>query len=74
MVIPAPRDCIQQIGFDEDDALFPNDNRVFRGFELLREYFVFPRKFLGFNLTGLRGVMPRLRSKSVDIVFAFDEA
>ncbi len=30
---------------------FPIDNRVFRGSELLREYFIFPRKFLGFKLT-----------------------
>jgi type VI secretion system protein ImpG len=73
VVIPAPRDCIRQIGFDEDDALFPNDSRVFRGSELLREYFVFPRKFLAFNLVGLRAIMPQLRSKSVDIVLAFDK-
>jgi type VI secretion system protein ImpG len=73
VVIRAPQDCVQQVGFDENDSLFPNDNRIFSGSELLREYFVFPRKFLGINLTGLRGVMPRLRSKSVDIVFAFDE-
>ena len=61
------------IGFNEEDSLFPSDDRVFRGSELLREYFVFPRKFLGFNLVGLRNVMPRLRSKSVDIVLAFDQ-
>jgi type VI secretion system protein ImpG len=73
VVIPAPDDCVQQIGFDEADSLFPSDNRVFRGSELLRDYFVFPRKFLAFNLAGLRGIMPRLRSKSVDVVFAFDE-
>jgi type VI secretion system protein ImpG len=73
VVIPAPRDCIRQVGFDEEDALFPNDSRVFRGSELLREYFVFPRKFLAFNLVGLRAIMPRLRSKSVDIVLAFDK-
>src|SRR3954454_18605520 len=73
VVIRAPQDCVQQVGFDENDSLFPNDNRIFSGSELLREYFVFPRKFLGINLTGLRGVMPRLRSKSIDIVFAFDE-
>ena len=73
VVTPAPRDCIRQIGFDEEDALFPNDSRVFRGSELLREYFVFPRKFLAFNLVGLRAIMPRLRSKSVDIVLAFDK-
>ena len=73
VVIRAPNDCVQQVGFNEDESLFPNDNRVFRGSELLREYFVFPRKFLGVNLTQLRAVMPRLRSKSIDIVFAFDE-
>ena len=32
--------------------LFPNDTRVFEGFDLLREFFVFPRKFLGCELTG----------------------
>jgi type VI secretion system protein ImpG len=68
-----PADCVRQIGFDEDDALFPIDNRVFRGSELLREYFTFPRKFLGFRLIRLREMMPRLRSKSVDVVFAFNE-
>ncbi|MGL3209101.1 type VI secretion system baseplate subunit TssF [Bradyrhizobium sp. BR 1433] len=73
VVIRAPNDCVQQVGFSENESLFPNDNRVFRGSELLREYFVFPRKFLGVNLTQLRAVMPRLRSKSIDIVFAFDE-
>ena len=36
-------------------------------------FVMFPRKFLGINLTGLRSVMSRLRSKSIDIVFAFDE-
>lgn len=73
VVTRAPLDCVQQIGFDENESLFPNDDRIFRGSELLREYFAFPRKFLGVNLTGLRSVMPRLRSKSIDIVFAFDE-
>ena len=48
VVVRAPPDCLVQIGFDDDDdALFPNDNRIFRGFDFLREYFMFPRKFLG---------------------------
>ena len=45
----------RQIGFDEDEALLPNDKRIFRGFDLLREYFMFPRKFLGFSLTSSTG-------------------
>ncbi|MEA2838605.1 MAG: type secretion system protein ImpG [Bradyrhizobium sp.] len=73
VVIKMPADSITQIGFEEEESLFPIDNRVFRGSELLREYFTFPRKFLGFRLTRLREIMPRLRNKSVDIVFAFNE-
>src|SRR3954471_4873243 len=73
LVSPAPPGCLEQIGFGRDDALFPNDTRVFEGFDLLREFFIFPRKFLGCALTGLDRVFPQLKSKTVDILFAFDE-
>src|ERR1035437_7583972 len=73
VVLPVPKDCVLQIGMDEDEALFPNDNRIFRGFDYLREYFIFPRKFLGFRLTRLAEVMPKLKAKSIDILFTFDE-
>jgi type VI secretion system protein ImpG len=69
----APPQCLHQVGFEREDALFPNDHRVFEGFDLLREFFVFPRKFLGCNLTRLSEVLPRLKAKTVDILFAFDE-
>ncbi len=69
----APAQSLRQVGFEHDDALFPKDYRVFEGFDLLRDFFVFPRKFLGFNLTRLDELMPRLRAKTVDILFAFDE-
>lgn len=65
--------ALEQIGFDEDEALLPADTRVFRGFELLRELFWFPRKFLGFKLTGLAGIMPKLTAKTVELIFVFDE-
>jgi len=73
VVTPLPLSCLEQIGFGRDDALFPTDHRVFEGFDLLREYFAFPRKFLGCRLTGLDAVMPRIKARTVDIVFAFDE-
>lgn len=69
----APSDCLQQVGFERDDALFPSDHRVFDGFDLLRDYFVFPRKFLGFNLIRLAEVLPRMKAKTIDIIFAFSE-
>jgi type VI secretion system protein ImpG len=73
VIVPAAPDSLLQLGFEDEDALLPNDNRIFRGFDLLREYFTFPRKFLGFELTKLAHAMPKLAAKSVDILFAFDE-
>ena len=73
VIIPAPSECLVQPGFDDADALLPNDNRIFHGFDFLREYFMFPRKFLGFKLEKLERVIPRLAGKAIDILFAFDE-
>ena len=73
VVHPAPVECLRQVGFEREDALFPNDYRVFEGFDLLREFFMFPRKFLGCKLTRLDEVLPKLKAKAVDILFAFDE-
>jgi type VI secretion system protein ImpG len=68
-----PDGCLHQIGFEIEDALLPRDERVFEGFDLLREYFVFARKFLGFSISGLDEVMPQLKAKTIDLLFAFDE-
>jgi len=65
---------LRQIGFAEEEALIANDKRVFRGFDFLREYFTFPRRFLGFSLEGLGAIAPRLAAKNIDIVLAFDES
>jgi len=73
VVLRAPVESLKQIGFDENESLLPNDNRIFRGFDLLREYFMFPRKFLGFNLTGLDKILPRIKARSAEIILAFDE-
>jgi type VI secretion system protein ImpG len=73
IVLPASAQCLEQVGFEREDALFPSDTRVFEGFDLLREYFVFPRKFLGLNLTRFDTVLRRLKAKTVDVLFAFDE-
>ncbi|HEY1942568.1 MAG TPA: type VI secretion system baseplate subunit TssF [Roseiarcus sp.] len=73
VVVAGERQMVRQIGFGEDEALIPNDKRLFRGFDFLRDYFAFPRRFLGFDLTNLASVVPRLAAKSVDVVLAFDE-
>lgn len=62
---------LHKIGFDEGEQLFPHQKRLFDGFARLREFFVFPRKFLGLRLTGLRDVLPHVRSNTVQLVFEF---
>ncbi len=69
----ASPDMLAQIGFGDMEALITNDLRLFRGFDYLREYLAFPRKFLGFDLVGLDKILPRLDAKTFDIIFAFDE-
>lgn len=73
VVTPGDACRLEQIGFDEDEALLPTDTRVFRGFELLRELFWFPRKFIGFKLAGLGDILPKLTAKTVELIFVFDE-
>jgi type VI secretion system protein ImpG len=72
-VVALGQEAISQIGFDDDEALLPIDKRLFRGFDLLREYFMFTRKFLGLVLTGLEKVVPRLPVRAIDLIFVFDE-
>ena len=74
VVVPGHVGMLRQIGFAEDEALIANDKRVFRGFDFLREYFTFPRRFLGFSLEGLAAIAPKLAAKSIDIVLTFDES
>lgn len=69
-----PRDCIEQVGFDQNARLFPHNKRLFDGFALLREYFVFPRKFLGIRLTGLQPYLSRIKANKVQVIFEVDTA
>lgn len=72
--VPMTLDQVQQIGFEETDRLYPSDDRFFTGFEMLREYFVFPNKFLGFRMRGLRRQLRNIEATSFDLIFEFDTA
>ena len=73
VVIRADGLGLEPVGFGRGEALIPNEGRVFEGFDLLREYFMFPRKFLGARLTGLGQLIGRLKAKTVEVLFAFNE-
>ncbi len=73
--VAVPPDALQQAGFDGDDErLFGHDDRVFAGFELLREFFAFPQMFLGFRLEGLRRLLSKIEAHSFEVLFEFDTA
>lgn len=67
-----PPDLIRQIGFDAEEALFPEEGRLFSGFGLLREFHILPQKFLGFRLAGLRALLGRVPAVACDLLFEFD--
>jgi type VI secretion system protein ImpG len=66
--------AVEQIGFDEGEELLPQEQRMFRGFRFLQEYFVFPRKFLGFRLGGLRRALQRIETRAFEIILTFDQS
>jgi len=65
-------EAVQRVGYGDDEALLPTSERVFQGARLLQEYFAFPHRFLYADVTGLRGVLPRLRTAEIDVVFLFE--
>ena len=67
-----PPDALQQVGFESGERLFPHNTRLFEGFAILREFFVFPRKFAGFHLCGLAPYLKRIRGTNVQVIFEFD--
>jgi type VI secretion system protein ImpG len=73
VIVPASASCLKQVGFDDAESLFLADDRLFRGFDLLREYFVLPQKFLAFKLTGLKPLLSRIDTNQLDILISFNQ-
>jgi len=53
-----PQDATVAGGMDRAETLLPDENRAFRGYMLLLEYFVFPEKFLFVDLHGFESLPP----------------
>ena len=65
-------DCLRPVGFAKEESLFPDNARVARGYQLLREYFAFPDKFLFVDLSGLDEAFGGLKGQSADVFVYFD--
>lgn len=51
--VEIPVNSMQPVGFEEEEGMLDYDPRSFVGYRLLHEYFVFPDKFLFFDLYNL---------------------
>jgi len=64
---------LKPIGLDKKNSLFSYPAQSFSGFSLLQEYFIFPQKFLFFELSGFQNWKVRPDNNQFDIVFDFHE-
>lgn len=64
----------EQVGFDDDEALLPAEERSFRGYRLLSEYFACPERFLFARLTGLDKAFAEAQGGACDIVLLFNRS
>lgn len=59
--------CIRTVGFGPDEGMLPYPARSFLGYRLLTEYFVFPEKFLSFDLGDLAQPAMRLGGRRLEV-------
>ncbi len=62
---------IQEVGFDDDEALLPVTATGFSGHRLVQEYFAFPQRFQFARITGLQRVLAAMPVADVEIVVLF---
>lgn len=67
-----PAEALQPEGFAADQALLPNDPRVFQGYRLLHEYFAFPQRFMFFSINGLKAPLSQLDSDTFELTLVLD--
>lgn len=68
--LPAP----EQVGFSDDEALLPAEERSFRGYRLLSEFFACPERFLFVKLNGLRKAFAAAQGGACDVVLLFSRS
>ncbi len=64
-------ECVELVGFDDDQALLPPTLQGFGGYRVLQEYFAFPQRFMFFDLMSLGDALRRHGGTEVDIVLLF---
>lgn len=64
-----PPDAIQPVGFSAEQGAIPYPSQAFPAYRILQEYFIFPQKFLFFDLTGLENWFYMSSDNEFEIIF-----
>lgn len=67
-------DCIEPVGYSDEEALLPCRQQSFQGYRLLKEYFSFHERFHFFRLCELQSAFQQCEGKEIEIVILFDRA
>jgi type VI secretion system protein ImpG len=59
---------IATLGFEQNQALFPQCPQTFDGYRLLSELFAFQQRFLFFELQGLRRAISQIPAKEIEVL------
>ena len=65
---------VRQLGFDDDEAMFPVPVRGHAGFRVLKEYAALPDKFRFIEVAGLASALSGLKGKRLFLTFYFSGA
>lgn len=65
---------IEQVGFNDEESLLPDDGRGFGGIRLLQEFFAFPDRFMFARLAGLQDAVARCESSSMELLILLSES
>lgn len=63
-----PGDCIQPVGYADEEAMLPNILRGLSGMRLMQEYFAFPERFLFVDITGLRPALSAIDGRAFEVI------
>ncbi|MFQ3788490.1 type VI secretion system baseplate subunit TssF [Halomonas sp. A29] len=71
--IGLPLDAIRPVGFAPEEGLIDYSERSFLGYRLLHEYFVFPEKFMFFEVQGLARALAGVTGSRFQLHFLFSD-
>lgn len=64
-------DCVQPVGYADEEAMLPVTLRGLAGTRLMQEYFGFPQRFLFIDVTGIAPAFAACDGTEFEVVFLF---